>query len=301
MARFVFLQLFKAVAILALFIVLIYTATTENSINGYLLDIQEGKIDIIANLSILVLTGTSLILRLLFTVVKLCSLKCRKGVGNDFESVFSHGISTLIYLLINKKATLAYFILSIFINMAAFELLALYRNIKKADNILVVVSYTLLLLPLQILQIVGSINSGPIITTSTISWSLVTVIYFLHITAVNRNNYYNLYFDYRQKEDKNKNSLIKEDVSSWILTIQMFCCEAVFVATISKSEPFAISMLVCSWVLTCILLKFVYSVTDTQQKINVSQKESQNEDRKHLMTQQASDDEIEIALNDNSI
>ena len=301
MARFVFLQLFKAVAILVLFIVLIYTATTENSINGYLLDIQEGKIDIIANLSILVLTGTSLILRLLFTMVKLCSLKCRKGVGNDFESVFSHGISTLIYLLINKKATLAYFILSIFINMAAFELLALYRNIKKADNILVVVSYTLLLLPLQILQIVGSINSGPIVTTSTISWSLVTVIYFLHITAVNRNNYYNLYFDYRQKEDKNRNSLIKADVSSWILTIQMFCCEAVFVATISKSEPFAISMLVCSWVLTCILLKFVYSVTDAQQRITENRKESQNEDRKHLMTQQASDDEIEIALDDNSI
>lgn len=302
MVRVLFLHLLKAIAIIILLVVLVYTQVThaENSINGYLLDIQLGKIDIIANLSILLLTGTSLILRLLFTIIKLCSLKCRKGIADDFESVFSHAISTLIFLLINRKATLAYFILSIFINMSAFELLALYRNKRNADHILVVVSYTLLLLPLQVLQVVGSIHSGPIIITSSISWSLITVIYFLHITAVHKNNYYNLYFDYAKKEGGA--AFIKQDVSNWILTIQMFCCEAVFVATVLKSEAFAISMLVSCWFLTCILLKFVYTVTDLQERRLKSLEGSTSEDTKHLMTKQASeDDEIEITLDDNSI
>ena len=302
MTRIVFLHTFKAIASLILIFVLVLN-THSNSINGYLLEIQEGKLDIIANLSLLVLTVTLLILRFLFTVLKLCSFRCRAGIANDFESVFSHGINTLIYLLINKKATLPYFILSIFINMSSFELLALYRNKKNADNILIVVSYTLLLLPLQVLQVLDSINSGPIVIVSSISWSTITLIYFLHITAISKNNYYNLYFEHKEKSDKRAHqSFTKQDVSSWILAIHMFCCEAVFVAIILKSESFAISMLVCSWVLTCILLKFVYTITDIQQRRSTSSNSVTSEDRKHLMTKQISDDdEIEIALDDNSI
>ncbi len=314
MVAFLFIQIFKVIVNLFLLILLCMYVPQSKShkdssiINGYLLDIQEGKVDVVAKLSTLLFITFLVSSRFIFSTLNICSTKCKKGIANDFEAVFSHALSTLVYLQLNEKATLHYFILSIFINMASFELLAMYRNELRLNNIILVVSYTLLLLPLQVLQVIDSINTGWVITASSVTWLIVTLIYFLHITAISLSNKYGSYFTHETRERKGKamTNASKEHMSSWILGIHMLSCDAVFVGMIVEWEGFIIATLVCSWLFTILLFKFIYNVTERQRNRDVETDNVRNIDRHieavHLMTKDlGSSDEIDIILHDSEI
>tara|TARA_B100000902_G_scaffold139811_1_gene137874 strand:+ start:207 stop:1160 length:954 start_codon:yes stop_codon:yes gene_type:complete len=244
----------------------------ENVLIGYLLDIQKGELDVLTNVSILMLLLILCISRFLFNLFSIFSYKCRDHLANDFEAVFSHVFITLILLLLNEKATLGYFILSIFINLSAFELLSYYHSKEETDNILIIVAYVLLILPMQIMQILGSVQSNWIIISSVITWSFVTLLYCLHFLTIKQNSLYKKYTTCRSKE-KYSLYISKQFISTYIITVHIFSSDIVLLGQTMNRYGFSgwmgysIFSLVISWLLIIFLIKIILNIINVEDEL----------------------------------
>tara|TARA_B100001094_G_scaffold8493_2_gene7584 strand:- start:16194 stop:17114 length:921 start_codon:yes stop_codon:yes gene_type:complete len=306
MISFISFQCSKAICLCIFFVTAIACLNdinkSENIIHGYLLNIQSKKTDVIASFSILVLMLILISVRVAFTLLSIFSKRCRIHLANDFEAVFSHTFHSITYLLINKKATLESFVLTIFVNLAAFELLSYYNAKEKNGGILVIVSYVLLILPLQMGEIIGSSNSREIILCSSITWSIVTLLYFLHFVALKniaiyKNNY--------------SKQIPKQLVSTYILSIHIFSTDVILLLEIMLQHgydvwhTYAIISLIISWLMIVLLIKFIINIANSS-KLSKKEKEeiahiNNSIETVHLMNK-SSEEEVDLGIEiDNKI
>ena len=300
MISFISFQCSKAICLCIFFVTAIGCLNninkSENIIHGYLLNIQSKQTDVIASFSILVLMLILISIRVAFTLLSIFSKRCRIHLANDFEAVFSHTFHSIIYLLINRKATLESFVLTIFINLAAFELLSYYNAKQKDGGILVIVSYVLLILPLQMSEIVGSLNSRGIVLCSSITWAIVTLLYFLHFVALqNIANYKNNY----------SMQIPKQLVATYILSIHIFSTDIILLMEIMLQHgydtwhTYAVIVLIISWLMIILLIKFIVNIANASELSKMEQQEiahiNNSIETVHLMNK-SSEEEVELGI-----